>query len=419
MIGAIMKNNNNENKEYSQEYFGEFGGSFIPKELGAILNTLKDKFEEAIKKESFQKELKYYLKNYVGRPSPLYLLHNMTKKLGGGKIYVKREDLNHMGAHKINNTVGQVLLAREMGLKKIIAETGAGQHGVATATAAATFGMSCIIYMGENDAKKQPLNVQRMKLLGAKVVLIKDGNSDLKAAVDAALNYLMEHYEDTFYVLGSAVGPYPYPSMVKYFQKIIGEEIETQCLEEENKLPDYVIAAVGGGSNAIGAFAPFIGNENVNLIGVEPAGIGNDTKYKASPLTAPNSKVMQLQGFNTYVLADEQGEIDISYSIASGLNYPGVGPEHAYLKDAKLATYVGITDNEALYAFKKLARIEGIIGAIESCHALAYAMKIAPTVSKDTVIVVNLSGRGDKDMDTILESEKVSIALEEEVSKGR
>jgi len=396
--------------------FGEFGGSYVPEALAEVLDNIAEEFEKAKNDEEFNKELSYYLKYYVGRPSPLYLASNITKKLGGAKIYLKREDLNHTGAHKINNTLGQALLAKRMGLKRVIAETGAGQHGVATATAAALFGMECIIYMGSNDAKKQPLNVYRMELLGAKVVLVESGDKDLKAAVDFALGDLIQNYKNTFYILGSAVGPYPYPSMVKHFQRVISKEIVEQSMELEGRIPDYVIACVGGGSNAIGAFADFIGNPETKLIGVEPGGIGIETGLHAAPLT--EGKVALIHGFKTYVMVDDKGEIKSSHSIASGLNYPGVGPEHSYLKDSKLAEYFAITDFEALHAFRELSKHEGIIPAIESAHALAYAMKIAPTLSKSTMIVVNLSGRGDKDTDTLLASEKESIRLQEVINRG-
>ena len=346
----------------------------------------------------------------------MYLAENITRKLGGAKIYLKREDLNHTGAHKINNTIGQALLARRMGHKRIIAETGAGQHGVATATAAALFGMDCVIYMGEKDVLKQPLNVYRMELLGAKVITVTNGARDLKAAVDEALMDLVQNSESTFYVLGSAVGPYPYPQIVKHFQSIISEEIAVQILEQENRYPDYVIACVGGGSNAIGAFAKFIGNKEVKLIGVEPGGIGMETGLHAAPLT--EGKVGVIHGFKTYVMLDDENEILTSHSIASGLNYPGVGPEHSYMKDAGLAEYFAVTDFEALHAFRKLSKHEGIIPAIESAHALAYAMKLAPTLSKEKLIVVNLSGRGDKDLDTIINSEKISMEMLDNLNKA-
>lgn len=395
--------------------FGEFGGSYVPEPLLPVLENIAKEFEAAKLDDDFQAELDYYLQYYVGRPSPLYFAANLTRKLGGAKIYLKREDLNHTGAHKINNTIGQALLAKRMGFKRVIAETGAGQHGVATATAAALFGMDCVIYMGEKDVKKQGLNVYRMELLGAKVVTVTDGDRDLKAAVDVALGDLVTNADNTFYILGSAVGPYPYPGMVKYFQSIISKEIALQSMEQEGRLPDYVMACVGGGSNAIGAFAEFIGMPEVKLIGVEPGGIGIESGYHAAPLT--RGTIGNIHGFRTYVMLDEKGEILTSHSIASGLNYPGVGPEHSYLKDTNQAEYVSITDFEALHAFRKLSKHEGIIPAIESAHAVAYAMKFAPGLSKDTVIVVNLSGRGDKDMDTILASEKESLRLQELVDK--
>lgn len=395
--------------------FGEFGGSYVPEELKSVLENIGKAFMEAKNDELFNKELDYCLKYYVGRPSPLFLAKNLTRKLGGAKIYLKREDLNHTGAHKINNTMGQGLLAKRMGHKRIIAETGAGQHGVATATAAALFGMDCVIYMGAKDVLKQPLNVYRMELLGAKVITVETGAKDLNAAVDEALMDLVQNSDNTFYVLGSAVGPYPYPQIVKHFQKIISEEISYQIKEFENKDPDYVIACVGGGSNAIGAFTEFIDNSKVKLIGVEPGGIGIETGYHAAPLNEGKKGV--IHGFKSYVMLDDKDNISISHSIASGLNYPGVGPEHSYLKDSNLAEYVSITDFEALHAFRKVSKHEGIIPAIESAHALAYAMKIAPTLGKDKVIVVNLSGRGDKDLDTIINSEKESIILLEKLNK--
>lgn len=391
--------------------FGEFGGTYVPESLSTVLSNIAQEFEKAKADEDFLAELNYYFKYYVGRPSPLFLANNLTRKLGGAKIYLKREDLNHTGAHKINNTIGQVLLARRMGLKRVIAETGAGQHGVATATAAALFGMECVIYMGERDVKKQGLNVYRMELLGAKVITVTTGDRDLKAAVDFALGDLIENADHTFYVLGSAVGPYPYPGMVKYFQTIISREIAEQSMELEGRLPDYIIACVGGGSNAIGAFAEFIGMPEITLIGVEPGGIGVSTGYHAAPLSSGVKGT--IHGFRTYVMMDPDGEISTSYSIASGLNYPGVGPEHSYLRDSGQAEYVAIDDFEALHAFRKLSKHEGIIPAIESAHAVAYAMKIAPTLGKDKIIVVNLSGRGDKDMDTILSSEKESLRLQD------
>lgn len=399
-----------------QGLFGEFGGAQVPEALAAVLERIGREFENARNDADFNAELNYYLKDYVGRPSPLFLAANLTRKLGGARIYLKREDLNHTGAHKINNTLGQALLAKRLGMKRVIAETGAGQHGVATATAAALLGLKCVVYMGSKDARKQALNVHRMELLGAEVIKVDSGNQDLKAAVDVALLDLMENWESTFYIIGSAVGPYPYPGMVKHFQSVISKEIALQSMDKEGRLPDYVIACVGGGSNAIGAFAEFIGMPEVRLVGVEPGGIGLDTPYHAAPLAS--GSVGSLHGYRTYVMQDEAGNILNSHSIASGLNYPGVGPEHSYLKDSGQAEYVAVTDFEALHAFRKLSKHEGIIPAIESAHALAYAMKLAPTLGKDKVIVVNLSGRGDKDMDTILESEKESLQLMESMEKA-
>jgi tryptophan synthase beta chain len=379
--------------------FGKFGGQFVP---GPILKAVKE-VEEAYNKykqdEDFMNEFKHYLKTYANRPSLLYYAENMTKDLNGAKIYLKREDLNHTGAHKINNVLGQALLAKKMGKKKLIAETGAGQHGVATATAAALFGMECEIHMGYVDVLKQSLNVYRMELLGAKVVAVHDGLKTLKEAVDSALMKWSTELEDTFYLLGSAVGPHPFPTMVRDFQKIIGEEIKVQLDEVENQLPDYIIACVGGGSNAIGAFYDFIDNKDVKLVGVEAAGKGVDTKEHAATMTLGGEGV--IHGMNTIVLTEENGDISPVYSISAGLDYPGVGPEHAYLKEIKRVTYESATDEEAVTAFEYLSKIEGIIPAIESSHAVSYAMKLAPTLSKDKVIVINLSGRGDKDVKQI------------------
>ena len=376
--------------------FGKFGGQFVP---GPILKAVKE-VEEAYNKykrdEDFINEFKFYLRNYANRPSLLYFAKNMTDNLGGAKIYLKREDLNHTGAHKVNNVIGQALLAKRMGKKKLIAETGAGQHGVATATAAALFGMECEIHMGYVDMIKQSLNVYRMELLGAKVVAVHDGLKTLKEAVDSALMTWSRELEDTFYLLGSAVGPHPFPTMVRDFQKIIGEEIKMQLQGEEQKLPDYVIACVGGGSNAIGAFYDFIDNPSVNLIGVEAAGKGIETKEHAATMTLGVEGV--IHGMNTIVLKDQDGEIAPVYSLSAGLDYPGVGPEHAYLKEIKRVKYVSATDEEAVQAFEYLSKIEGIIPAIESSHAVVEAMRLAPLLNKDQIIVVNLSGRGDKDV---------------------
>ena len=387
-------------------YFGEYGGSYVPPELQKVLDILAETFEKVKEDPAFNKELDYYLKNYVGRPNPLYFAEKLTRRFGGAKIYLKREDLNHTGAHKINNTIGQVLLAKKMGLKRIIAETGAGQHGVATATACALFDLECIIYMGEEDTKRQALNVFRMELLGAKVVPVTKGTRTLKDAVDVALEDLVQNYENTFYMLGSAVGPHPYPSMVKHFQAVISREVKAQILEAEGKLPDAILACVGGGSNAIGIFADFIEDKTVRLIGVEPAGKGLTTGLHAAPICAGKPGI--IHGFKCYVMSDEQGEPLPTHSISAGLDYPGVGPEHSYLHDIGRAEYYTIDDKEALDAFHILSQTEGIIPALESSHAVAYALKLAPELTKDQIIVVNLSGRGDKDVGQIYEI-KISI----------
>lgn len=376
-------------------FYGDFGGAFVPEDLKKVLDRIAETFYQLKEEPEFKKELAYYLKEYVGRPSPLYYAEKLTEKLGGAKIYLKREELNHTGSHKINNVIGQVLLAKKMGLKRIIAETGAGQHGVATATAAALFDLDCVIYMGEEDTKRQALNVFRMELLGAKVVAVKKGNRTLKEAVDEALADLINNYENTYYLLGSAVGPHPYPEIVKYFQSVISKETKEQILAKENKLPDYLVACVGGGSNAIGLFANFIADTDVQLIGVEPSGKGLETGFHSAPLNAGKPGI--IQGFKCYVMADEKGEALPTHSIAAGLDYPGVGPEHSFLKDSGRAQYVTINDEEALEAFQILSKTEGIIPALESSHAVAYTLKLAPTLPKDKIIVVNLSGRGDKD----------------------
>ncbi len=382
-------------------FFGQFGGRFIPPQLEAVLDEVKTAFQNAKEDESFLNELSYYLRDYVGRPSPLYFAHRLTERVGGAKIYLKREDLNHTGSHKINNCIGQVLLAKRLGKKRVIAETGAGQHGVATATACAMFDMECIIYMGAEDTVRQELNVFRMKLLGAKVVPVTQGTQTLKDAVDVALNDLIAHYQDTYYMLGSAVGPDPYPEMVKYFQSVIGREAKKQILEQEGRLPDVVMACVGGGSNAIGLFAPFYEDRSVQMIGVEPAGRGLDTPDHAATLT--KGSVGVLHGFKSYVLQDENGQPLPVYSVSAGLDYPGVGPEHSFFKDSGRAQYVTVTDQEALDAFCMLSEVEGIIPALESAHAVAYAVKDAKTLSPDQVMVVNLSGRGDKDVHQVLQ----------------
>jgi tryptophan synthase beta chain len=377
-------------------FFGEYGGRFVPENLVAVLDEIKQAFNRFKDDPEFQKELNYYLKYFVGRSSPLYFAERLTREAGGAKIYLKREDLNHTGAHKINNTLGQVLLAKRLGKKRVIAETGAGQHGVATATACTLFDMECIIYMGEEDTRRQALNVFRMELLGAKVVPVTTGTRTLKDAVDEALNDLIVNYKNTFYMLGSAVGPDPYPEMVRHFQSVIGSEVRHQIMELEGRLPDYLVACVGGGSNSIGLFAPFYDDRNVKMVGVEPAGKGLDTPDHAATLSKGAPGV--LHGFKSYLLQDDQGEPLPVYSIAAGLDYPGVGPEHAFYKDSGRANYVTVTDREAVQAFLKLSKVEGIIPAIESSHAVAHGLKLAAGLPKDQIIVINLSGRGDKDV---------------------
>ncbi|CAN7371049.1 tryptophan synthase subunit beta [Peribacillus frigoritolerans] len=375
----------------SKGYFGEFGGSFIPGELQEVMDILETEFLKYKDDPEFIEEFQYYLKEYVGRENPLTLAKNLTEKVGGAKIYLKREDLNHTGAHKINNAIGQILLAKRMGSKRIIAETGAGQHGVATATACAMFGMECVIYMGKLDTERQALNVFRMELMGAKVVAVEKGQGRLKDAVDEALKDLVQNYENTFYLLGSAVGPHPYPTIVKHFQSIISEESKRQILEKEGKLPSAIIACAGGGSNAIGAFAHYLDEENVRLIGVEP--------IEAPSISQGVPAV--LHGFKSLTLVDEQGEPRPTFSIAAGLDYPSVGPEHSFLKDSGRAEYVTVKGEEALEAFQVLSKTEGIIPALESSHALAHAMKLAKEFTRDDILIVNLSGRGDKDVEQV------------------
>ena len=380
----------------AEGFFGQYGGSFIPPQLAAALEEVSCAFDQARRDPAFLAELNRYQTEYIGRPSGLYYAERLTQALGGAKIYLKREDLNHTGAHKINHAIGQALLARRLGKKRIIAETGAGQHGVATATVCALFGMDCTIYMGEEDCRRQALNVFRMEMLGAKVVPVQSGTRTLKDAVDAALEDLVEHAGDTYYLLGSAVGPKPYPEMVRFFQSVIGQEARAQCLAAEHRLPDVVVACVGGGSNAIGLFAPFYNDPEVRMIGVEAAGRGLDTPDHAATMTLGAPGV--IHGFRCYVLQDEQGEVMPAYSISPGLDYPGVGPEHCFYKDSGRAEYVTATDDEAVNALYTLSRTEGILPAIESAHALAHVMKLAPAMQKDQIIIVNLSGRGDKDV---------------------
>lgn len=377
--------------------YGEFGGQYVPQELKEKLNEIEREFTKAKNDEKFVKEYLYYLKQYVGRPTPLYYAENLSKYAGGAKIYLKREDLNHTGAHKINNALGQALLAKRMNKTHIIAETGAGQHGVATATVCSLFNIKCTIFMGKEDIKRQKVNVEKMKLLGAEVYEVTKGEGTLKEAVDAAFEYLLKH-QDVFYLIGSAVGPSPYPEMVKYFQKIIGEEAKKQILEQEGKLPKAIVACIGGGSNSIGLFTDFI-KEEVQIFGIEGAGKGIETGKHASAIY--NNKIGILHGMKTYIMQDDKGNIEETYSISAGLDYPGIGPEHAYLKSIGRVKYDSITDKEAVEAFKLLCRLEGIIPALESSHAIAYAIKIAKNYKNNDSIIVNLSGRGDKDIEIL------------------
>lgn len=377
--------------------YGEFGGQYVPQELKEKLNEIEKEFTKAKNDEKFVKEYLYYLKQYVGRPTPLYYAENLSKYAGGAKIYLKREDLNHTGAHKINNALGQALLAKRMNKTHIIAETGAGQHGVATATVCSLFNIKCTIFMGKEDIKRQQVNVEKMKLLGAEVYEVTKGEGTLKEAVDVAFEYLLKH-QDVFYLIGSAVGPSPYPEMVKYFQKIIGKEAKKQILEQEGKLPKAIVACIGGGSNSIGLFTDFI-KEEVQIFGIEGAGKGVETGKHASAIY--NNKIGILHGMKTYIMQDDKGNIEEAYSISAGLDYPGIGPEHAYLKSIGRVKYDSITDKEAVEAFKLLCRLEGIIPALESSHAIAYAIKIAKNYKNNDSIIVNLSGRGDKDIEII------------------
>ncbi|MDU5324962.1 tryptophan synthase subunit beta [Campylobacter ureolyticus] len=386
-------------------YFGDFGGQFIPETAMFAVEELESAYKKIAKSKEFKDELNFLLKEYVGRPTPLYHAKNLSKYYGH-EIYLKREDLNHTGAHKINNALGQTLLAKKMGKKKVIAETGAGQHGVATATAAALLGLECDVYMGEVDAKRQELNKFRMKLLGANVVEIKDGLKTLKEATTAAIQAWVNEIESVFYVIGSVVGPYPYPTMVRDFQSIIGNETKAQ-LKEKGINADYIIACVGGGSNAMGIFSAFLDDENINLIGVEAGGLGANTPYNAATLT--NGKEGIIHGMKTIVLQDKFGRILPVHSISAGLDYPGVGPEHSNLFKTKRANYYAVTDDECINALKLLSQKEGIIPAIESAHALAYLEKLCPKLSKKSTIVVNVSGRGDKDMDTVMNYKKGKI----------
>ena len=387
--------------------FGEFGGQFVPETLMNALIELEAEFEKVRDDQQFRLEYLYYLEHYCGRPTSLYFAENLTNYYNKAKIYLKREDLNHTGAHKINNVIGQILLAKRMGKKRIIAETGAGQHGVATATACAMFGLDCEVYMGAEDVKRQALNVFRMELLGAKVISVTSGTATLKDATNEAIRDWVTNVADTYYVIGSVVGPHPYPTIVREFQRIIGDETKAQILEKEDRLPDYLVACVGGGSNAMGMFYPFVADSSVQLIGVEAAGFGLDTKQHAAAIA--KGTVGVLHGMLTYLLQDEDGQILPVHSISAGLDYPGIGPEHAYLHKAGRASYVSVTDQQALAAFHRLSNVEGIIPALESAHALAYLEDLMPKTTKDQIVVVNLSGRVDKVVQTVAKAMEEGI----------
>ncbi len=380
--------------------FGPFGGRFVPETLMNALIELEHSYKQHAADPSFQAEIDYLLKQYSGRETPLYYAERLSKHLGEAKIYLKREDLNHTGAHKINNAIAQGILAKRMGKKKVIAETGAGQHGVATATVAALLGMECKVFMGEDDTKRQALNVFRMKLLGAEVIPVTSGSRTLKDAGNEALRYWVSNVDDTFYILGSAVGPHPYPMLVRNFQRVIGDETRRQILESEGRLPNILVAPVGGGSNAIGMFYPFIEDKEVAMVGVEAAGKGVDTQFHAATMTKGTHGVFQ--GSMSYLLQDQHGQVQEAHSISAGLDYPGVGPEHSYLKDIERVKYVPITDQEALDALQLLCQTEGIIPALESAHAVAEVIKMAPRLTKDDIVVICLSGRGDKDVESIM-----------------
>lgn len=394
-----LKNINQQTLPNNKGFFGEYGGQFVPEQLKNALSEVTKAYKKLKDDDDFQNEYHELLKDYVGRPSPLFFAKNLSKKFGGAKIYLKREDLNHTGAHKINHAIGEALLAKKMGKKKLIAETGAGQHGVALATAAALVGLDCEIHMGEIDVIKQHPNVLRMQLLGAKLIIVKNRDKSLKEAVDSAFAAYLKDYQHSFFGIGSVVGPHPYPMLVRDFQSVVGKETRQQILLKENKLPNYLIACVGGGSNAMGLFHEFLNDQEVKMIGVEPAGRSFKPGDHAATLTLGKPGV--LHGMFTYLLQNKKGEPSLVHSIASGLDYPGVGPQHAYLKDQERVRYVSINDQEALSAFLLLSKIEGIIPALESAHAIAYAKKLAPTLDKNKIIVINLSGRGDKDVDYV------------------
>ena len=401
-----MKRNTYHSVPDKSGYFGKYGGRFVAETLVPLILEVEKAYKNIKKKKKFINEFKKYLKDYVGRPSPLYFAENISKKLKGPKIYFKRDELNHTGAHKINNTLGQILLAKNMGKKRIIAETGAGQHGVATATVCALFNLPCIIYMGEIDYERQMPNVFRMRLLGATVKKVKSGSKTLKDAMNEALRDWVTNVNDTFYIIGSVAGPHPYPEMVRDFQSVIGYEAKDQIKKAEGRLPDLLIACIGGGSNAMGLFYPFLNDTNVKMIGVEAAGEGLNKKHAAS---IAKGQLGVLHGSKSYILQDKDGQITETHSISAGLDYPGIGPEHAWLKDNKRVEYVSVTDNEALDAFKLCSQIEGIIPALEPSHALAYLIKKAPRMSKNNIIIMNMCGRGDKDIFTVAKKLKINI----------
>ncbi len=388
-------------------HFGQFGGRYVAETLMPALLELEKAYHEAQADPSFQQELSHYLGHYVGRPSPLFLANRLTEHCGGARIYLKREDLNHTGAHKVNNTVGQALLAKRMGKCKVIAETGAGQHGVATATVAALFGMECDVFMGEEDIRRQALNVFRMKLLGARVRPVDSGTATLKDAMNEALRYWVANVRDTFYVIGTVAGPHPYPMLVRDFQAVIGQESRQQMLDQTGRLPDLAVACIGGGSNAMGLFYPFLEDETVRLLGVEAAGLGVETGRHAASIGA--GRVGVLHGNKTYLLQNEDGQINHAHSVSAGLDYPGVGPEHAFLHEIERAEYVAVTDQEALDAFHLMTRLEGIMPALESAHAIAQVLKVAPQMDRDQTVLVCLSGRGDKDIHTVAEASGIEF----------
>ena len=391
----------------SQGRFGAYGGVYVAETLVPALEELAQQYELIKENKEFKSEVQNDLEKFVGRPSPLYFAKRWSKQLGGAKIYLKREDLNHTGAHKINNTVGQILLAKHMGKTRIIAETGAGQHGVATATVAARHGMKCVVYMGEKDIKRQSLNVYRIKILGAEVISVNSGSKTLKDAMNEAMRDWVTNVDDTYYIIGSVAGPHPYPQIVRDFNSVVGKEVLVQSKEEIGKMPDLLVACVGGGSNAMGLFYPFLEISTTDLVGVEAGGLGLDTGKHAAPLNAGSEGI--LHGMRTYLMQDDKGQIQDTHSISAGLDYPGVGPEHAWLKDIGRANYTTANDQEALDAFKELTLVEGIMPALETAHALAYVKKIAPSMDSEQVIVVNISGRGDKDINTVANIEGIEL----------